>query len=354
MEPRKTVKSALAIIPPPEIWEGFQKIRSVHDKAYKRWPPHINLLYPFLPEDSIAGYIPAIMRELSAVSPFKVTFGQEGFGRFEHARSATVWVCPSPAQKIVSLEERLVRAVPQCRDLLDFDEAGFKPHLTLGQASKSSTRCKYASSWAPVSCVIDSLYIITRDGDEPFTVSWVLPLGKGDGRRPIRNMDRSLSVYDFLTTQEYASSGEEEEVEEIEEEEKEVEESIPRVKDDKKKSSKSGSGGSSDDDDDSNGKGRKKIVVRKKVDVISEELKSKKKPKLRTSTDVFNRILWDKDLKPEEFTITYKDRFDGMMEVPFLEFPTEDVPFHRIWLFKKNGQVVWDRAARIDCVFKTK
>lgn len=343
MASKKTVKSALAIIPSPEIWDGFQKIRSVHDKAYKRWPPHINLLYPFLPEEDIAGYIPAIMEELASISPFKATFGPDDFGNFCHSKSATIWISPPQKKKLADIEEALVRAVPQCNDLLEFSEDGFVPHLSLGQTNKATiekAQYKFMSSWKECSCVIDSLYVLTRDGDEPFSVAWVLPLGKKGGRKPVRNTDKKMSVYTFLTSKAFT--------------EKEEVLSLPKSagkKSGKKSESRSQSDSEKESDSDSDSE---KVVIRKKIDVVNEELKSKKKPKLRTSNDVFDRILWDKDLNPEEFTITYKDRFDGMMEVPFLEFPTEDVPFHRIWTFKKNGQVVWDRAGRIDCVFKAK
>ena len=327
----------------------------MHDKAYKRWPPHINLMYPFLTDTDIADVIPALMKELSQVAPFKVTFDSTGFGHFTHAKSSTIWVCPSPAQKIISVEDRLLRAVPQCNDLAEFSDAGFAPHLTLGQANKATVEkavAKFAGSWTPCSCTVDALYVLTREGEEPFTVAWVLPLGKG--KKPIQNTDRGTDVLSFLKSTLFtemrsvlqpsqssrkgkgkgkskgsSGSGSGSEKEDTEE---------------KRKGGESGSGGDDEDED--------VVVIMKKIDPVKEELKSKKKPRLRTSEEVFNRILWDSELVPGEFTVTYKDRFDGMMEVPFLEFPTEDVPFHRIWLFKKNGEVVWDRAGRTDKVFK--
>lgn len=40
---KKVVKSAICIIPPKELWDDIQEIRKENDKAYSRWPPHINL-----------------------------------------------------------------------------------------------------------------------------------------------------------------------------------------------------------------------------------------------------------------------------------------------------------------------
>lgn len=39
-------------------------------------------------------------------------------------------------------------------------------------------------------------------------------------------------------------------------------------------------------------------------------------PKLRTSSDVYHRILWDRKLNAEDYLIGYEDRFSGLKEMP--------------------------------------
>jgi hypothetical protein len=46
-----------------------------------------------------------------------------------------------------------------------------------------------------------------------------------------------------------------------------------------------------------------------------------------------------------------KDRFLGVVEVPFDEFDLDSIPFHRIRQFRLGTEVVWDRKLRIDVVF---
>jgi LPPG:FO 2-phospho-L-lactate transferase len=36
------------------------RLRSLHDKGYNRWPPHINLVYPFVSADCLPGAVDAI------------------------------------------------------------------------------------------------------------------------------------------------------------------------------------------------------------------------------------------------------------------------------------------------------
>lgn len=57
--------STVALVPPESVWEPIQQARTdLKDKGLYRWPPHINLLYPFLPtedfDDAITLLAPAI------------------------------------------------------------------------------------------------------------------------------------------------------------------------------------------------------------------------------------------------------------------------------------------------------
>lgn len=52
MEPKalkKVFHTALAII--PDQIEQIQPIREKYDTAYERWPPHINICFPFVDAD---------------------------------------------------------------------------------------------------------------------------------------------------------------------------------------------------------------------------------------------------------------------------------------------------------------
>jgi uncharacterized protein (UPF0248 family) len=84
--------------------------------------------------------------------------------------------------------------------------------------------------------------------------------------------------------------------------------------------------------------------------------------KLRPASDVLNRLRWDPSLDPHDYIIGYEDRFLGAKETGLEKWKTEQtdeefIPQHRILYFKKKGgedgrgEIVWERATRIDKVF---
>ena len=72
----------------------------IHDKGYVRWMPHINLVYPFIPDnDNGRNFLDAskkIQDALSDVEPFRVRFTKDTFKYFMHRKSCTLWLKPLP------------------------------------------------------------------------------------------------------------------------------------------------------------------------------------------------------------------------------------------------------------------
>ncbi|CAE7022988.1 Leng9 [Symbiodinium natans] len=78
------------------------------------------------------------------------------------------------------------------------------------------------------------------------------------------------------------------------------------------------------------------------------------KPRLRTSEDVYNRLLHDERFHPAKVVVGYEDRFLGPLEVKLPDFrPGGDIPFHRVYYFREEEEVLWDRRARLDRIFAT-
>jgi uncharacterized protein (UPF0248 family) len=80
--------------------------------------------------------------------------------------------------------------------------------------------------------------------------------------------------------------------------------------------------------------------------------------KLRSATDVMNRLRWDANLDSSDYIVGYDDRFLGPKE-KLLDLwkgeqtDEEFIPQHRILYFKRksDGEIIWDRRTRKDSVF---
>ncbi|GMU09956.1 poly(A) polymerase [Corallococcus caeni] len=68
-----------------------------------------------------------------------------------------------------------------------------------------------------------------------------------------------------------------------------------------------------------------------------------------TSREVYHRIRWDPRLDAREFAVGYDAHRGAMEEMPFEAFvPDGEIPWHRVWYFKRGPLVVWDRKERTD------
>jgi hypothetical protein len=68
----KTHKTAVCLIPPRRVWEAIQDVRVWHDKSFTRWPPHVNLLYPFCEAERFEEAIEVCRKALSSTKSFQV------------------------------------------------------------------------------------------------------------------------------------------------------------------------------------------------------------------------------------------------------------------------------------------
>ena len=75
---------------------------------------------------------------------------------------------------------------------------------------------------------------------------------------------------------------------------------------------------------------------------------------MKTAKEMLNKIKWDEQEDPNAYTVGYKHD-DEIVEIKFTDikrFEDEfmiigetNIPFHRIKIIKKNGEVVWQRSS---------
>jgi len=129
---QKVHHSSVALIPPDACWGPIQAVRlELRDKGLYRWPPHINLLYPFAPpgqqmEDALADLAAAA----AAVPPFDLRL--DTLGTFGGRTRGVLWAAPSDPRQLaalVALQDALQSAAPFFGDQQRVGGGGFVPHM---------------------------------------------------------------------------------------------------------------------------------------------------------------------------------------------------------------------------------
>ena len=174
----KTHHTAVAALPPPEVLAPIQAIRRRYDRQVYRWMPHVNLLYPFLPQMCCAAAVPPLTTAMHTISAFHVTLAV--FRSFTHRSGrCTIWLDPEPREPFVRLQAALQQAFPAYDEQSRF-AAGFTPHLSVGQVWKRDVPCvleALQSAWEPVRFRLTEVAVICRDVTGPFHVTHRISLG---------------------------------------------------------------------------------------------------------------------------------------------------------------------------------
>ena len=175
----KSYKTAVVAIPPDDIWGPIQGIRKQYDRHYRRWMPHITLIYPFRPVSAFQQVIPALAKACRSMDPFEIRLTR--FDLFAHTRrNVTLYLVPEPGRSFKVLQKTLLEIVPDCDDVTRF-AGGFTPHLSVGQTrhKEAQALCTgWQADWRPLAFTLTHVYLIWRNDppDDVFRLGPVLPL----------------------------------------------------------------------------------------------------------------------------------------------------------------------------------
>jgi 2'-5' RNA ligase len=178
----KVYTSAVVLIPPEELWAPIQAIREKYDRNFRRWMPHITILYPFRPEHEFNSLESDFKKICENLRSFEVNL--DNFYYFHHKKQQyTLWLKPTPQEFIINLQKEIQSATPDCNDVGLF-KGGFNPHLSVGQITGKELLDKILQNlkyhWKSLQFKVDRIFIIARDQSKnsTFQVKIIIPLLK--------------------------------------------------------------------------------------------------------------------------------------------------------------------------------
>lgn len=152
-------RTALVLMPPRDAWGPVQRVRCALDGKFRRWPPHVTLLFPFVDEAWLEPAAAALAAIVAEVAPFELAFGRAGP---INPRTTVLWPTPAAARSIDDLFARLRAPFAA---LLD-PGAELRAHLTVARGAPARTGGEPVSlDDLGVRWTVDRLTIVVeRDG----------------------------------------------------------------------------------------------------------------------------------------------------------------------------------------------
>lgn len=124
-------ETALCVLPPSHLVADIERLRTLYDKAYGRWAPHVNLIYPFVAPEMLtqaSEIVQSTLAHRAHQEAIRLRLDRSDF--FAHRRSSTIYLTDSG-----SLGSQALTRLRS--DILDaFGCHSHKPgplHLTVGQ-----------------------------------------------------------------------------------------------------------------------------------------------------------------------------------------------------------------------------
>lgn len=164
--------TALTLVAPSIHWDKINEIRKHQDKAYPRWFPHINFIFPFVPVERFEEMKERLTNALKNFGTFSIEMKTIGY--FEQGKVATFHLKPTDDSKLQELYRIIRKTLPEDVEVKRDD---FHPHMTLAQCKKSEIPAKMAELqvWCGngMTMNIDRICMISRsktDQSVPFSI----------------------------------------------------------------------------------------------------------------------------------------------------------------------------------------
>ena len=164
-----------AVIVPIVLPPRLAALRYAGDPLAARGvPPHVTVLFPFLP---VAALTPVIRSDLARLAARQAPF-TAGFSRVE-AREEMVWLVPHDQRPFLDLTDAVATLWPDHPPYGGIHDT-LIPHLTLLETTDGQA---LDAAWAaavdigPFEMTVRELTVITENASDTWRTRWRLPLG---------------------------------------------------------------------------------------------------------------------------------------------------------------------------------
>jgi 2'-5' RNA ligase len=192
----------VCMVPPLEaefVWTTVMDMRQqLKDPGFYRWPPHANLLYPFLEikqthdeendtTTSMYDLLNKLQTAAARIEPFTVRLDK--LGTFGGKQRGVLWLAPDSfysnatvrgdelvtkqegVKPLLQLHKALEDVFPMCKDPTKL--GSFTPHMTLSHfinlddalVAQQAIESEYATQLPQLEFPLDRIYLLRRQGD---------------------------------------------------------------------------------------------------------------------------------------------------------------------------------------------
>ncbi|KAI0120386.1 hypothetical protein F4776DRAFT_252265 [Hypoxylon sp. NC0597] len=163
--------TALCIIPPMHQWPPVDQLRSVYDPAYKKWPPHINLVYPFVSIQDLPRASELIISRFQEAGKIDEPHVRLDYAGYFINKKITFFMQdrdPVRSSKLTKLRDIILDSLQPRRR----SEAS-QLHMTVGQNKEPSTPLSQyilekVGLLPPLEWRADKLHILIRDRNKAY------------------------------------------------------------------------------------------------------------------------------------------------------------------------------------------
>jgi endonuclease/exonuclease/phosphatase family metal-dependent hydrolase len=128
--------TALCIIPPNVDCRDIDRLRELYDKAYGKWPTHINLIYPFVAPDNLSQAQEQIKthlaQNLNHDEPQTVALTEAGL--FKHRNNSTIFLQETTSDS----KSSMARIRSMALQAIGQKHTASNLHLTIGQSEDNT------------------------------------------------------------------------------------------------------------------------------------------------------------------------------------------------------------------------